>query len=500
MVEKRAWASQVRRTSRREKQALFGWKDIVNKIPKRSTVPGKLAKLKKAAQQAMAECRDAVPVWIMPVNELVENFDLGTTRFDVVIIDEASQTDVSGLLLYYIADKVLVVGDHEQVSPAAVGQKDAVVQGLIDEHLTGIPNAILYDGRTSIYDLARQSSGEIICLLEHFRCLPEIIQFSNDLCYSGRIKPLRDTSSVSLNPTVVSYRVEGAQTGYQVNEPEAEAVASLIAACVESDAYDGKSFGVVSLVGDRQALEIERILRESLDPERYAEHQIVCGNPAQFQGDERDVVFLSMVDVADDGPLRMRNQPLFRQRFNVAASRAKDQLWVVHSLDPKRDVKPGDLRRRLIEHALDPASVVRKLDRLGHQTESEFERRVLGHLVRAGYKVVPQWPVGYYRIDLVAVGGGKRLAIECDGDRYHTMDDLENDVARQLTLERLGWTFVRIRGSHFFRDPDGAMEPVFASLEALGITPEDTQVGEEHTVAPALLDAVVTCPPIVGPV
>lgn len=472
LIEKRAWAAQIRRTTLDNRQALMGWKDILRKTPKSSSVPGKLARLRREAREAMKRCRDAVPVWIMPLNRVVETFDFQSTHFDVAIVDEASQTDVMGLVVYYLADKVLVVGDHEQVSPSAVGQKDQVVRHLIDEHLQDIPNAILYDGKTSIYDLARQSSGGVTCLLEHFRCVPEIIQFSNDLAYDGKIRPLRDSSSVELKPSLVPYRVDPVESPSKTNIREAEAIASLIVACTERAEYADKTIGAVTMVGSLQALEIERLLLEHLPEDAYVRHQIVCGNPAQFQGDERDVVFLSLVDMPRDGPLPLRTQPLFRQRFNVAASRAKDQLWVVHSVDPERDLKPSDLRRRLIEHALDPQALVRKLDRAEQRAESEFERRVAQRLIREGYRIRQQWQVGYYRIDIVVEGREKRLAVECDGDRWHPIDKLQEDLQRQATLERLGWRFIRIRGSQFFRDPDAAMRPVFERLERTGIEPE----------------------------
>ena len=63
------------------------------------------------------------------------------------------------------------------------------------------------------------------------------------------------------------------------------------------------------------------------------------------------------------------------------------------------------------------------------------------------------------------------LAVECDGDRFHTIETLAADIERQASLERLGWTFSRIRGSHLFRDPDRAMQPVFEQLHALGVEP-----------------------------
>jgi very-short-patch-repair endonuclease len=96
---------------------------------------------------------------------------------------------------------------------------------------------------------------------------------------------------------------------------------------------------------------------------------------------------------------------------------------------------------------------------------------VLQRLMDAGYRVQPQWPVGAYRIDLVVRGQTRRLAVECDGERWHTPEQLSRDLQRQAILERLGWLFVRIRGSVFFRDPDTAMAPVFAKLNDLRIEP-----------------------------
>lgn len=112
-----------------------------------------------------------------------------------------------------------------------------------------------------------------------------------------------------------------------------------------------------------------------------------------------------------------------------------------------------------------------------NRTESVFENLVLQRLVAGGYRVKPQWPVGAYRIDLVVEGRTRRLAVECDGERWHTPEQLHRDLERQAILERLGWVFIRIRGSLFFRDPDTAMAPVFSKLNHLGIDP----LGSETT-------------------
>lgn len=186
----------------------MGWLNIISRIGK--GFGRRVSELRGEAQRKMEECRDAVPVWVMPFSCLVENFDFATARFDVVIIDEASQCDVIALLALALGRKVVVVGDDKQVSPLAVGQKLDIVSHLIRIHLDGISNAVLYDGRMSIDDLAKQSFPGLICLLEHFRCVPDIIQFSNHLCYDGDIKPLREQASSHLLPHVVPYRVEGA--------------------------------------------------------------------------------------------------------------------------------------------------------------------------------------------------------------------------------------------------------------------------------------------------
>src|SRR5580704_5117529 len=475
LIDKRAWSAQARRTSSRQRQALAGWLDTIRRIGKGHGI--RVALLRAEAARKMSECRSAVPVWVMPLSRVVENFDPRVTRFDVVIIDEASQSDVMALVALYLGKTVLVVGDHEQVSPSAVGQDLGIIQNLIFQYLPGIPNSDLYDGQISIYDLARQSFGGTTCLVEHFRCVPEIIQFSNLISYDYRIKPLRDASRVRLRPHTIAYRVTGSSRDGKINHQEALATASLLTAALEqpeykkNDAGQPTSFGVVSLVGDEQAIEIDNLLRSHLSPDRYELHRLLCGNAAQFQGDERDVIFISLVDTAQRGPLSLRDQELFKQRFNVAASRARDQMWIVHSLSPNNDLKADDLRRQLIEHAQDPSRLMRALDEKEKRTQSAFEREVMKRLTAAGFHVAPQWRVGAFRIDLVVEGDGRRLAIECDGDRYHSLEKLPGDMDRQSVLERMGWIFTRIRGTEFLRNPDRAMKPVFEKLHLLEISP-----------------------------
>ncbi|MGH2478485.1 MAG: AAA domain-containing protein, partial [Ktedonobacteraceae bacterium] len=472
LVEKRAWEKQIRHTTVEQRRALQGWRELMKKVGKGT---GKRApRLLAEAQQLIPICQSAVPVWIMPLNYVARNFDMKRNHFDVIILDEASQADITALFAAYMGDQIVIVGDDEQVSPMAVGQQTETVNQLIDEHLRGIPLRNMYDGKLSIYSLAR-TTFEPVCLLEHFRCVSPIITFSNDLSYQGKIKPLRDDSEVQRRPFTVAYAVKSSGKEERVNRAEAESIASLLIAATQQPEYQDATFGVISMVAGGQATSIDRLIQKYLSAPEYMQRRILCGDPSQFQGDERDVIFLSLVDVAENGPLPLRNgdanEYMWKKRFNVAASRARDQLWVVHSLDPEIDLKPGDIRGKLILYARDQHLQKVALATQEQRTESEFEKQVLQRLVRAGYRVATQWPVGAYRIDMVVEGNNRRLAVECDGDRWHPVEKLAEDMARQAILERLGWRFVRIRGSQFFRDPDLAMQPVFDRLQALDLSP-----------------------------
>jgi very-short-patch-repair endonuclease len=473
LIEKQTWAK-ICQTSMNERQALVGWKELIKKMGKRTGARAPV--LMEEARRLMHHCQAAVPVWIMPLVRVAENFNPGVNRFDVVIIDEASQSDPLALAALYLGKQVVVVGDDQQVSPDAVGQNQTEVQNLINEYLRDIPNRQLYDGQSSVYDLAK-CSFEPVCLKEHFRCVAPIIEFSNRLSYEGRIRPLRDASTVAVKPPTVAVRVTDGVASEKVNRAESETVAAILAACLEQPEYAAATFGVISLVGTEQAVAIDAILRRRLTEKEYTKRQILCGNPAQFQGDERDIIFISLVDSAkEDGPLNLRSfgaQEMYRKRYNVAVSRARDQLWVVHSLDPDNDLKTEDLRLSLINYTRNPDHFTADSPTEPVRPLSEMERAVLEALNKQGYQVVPQWRVGTYRIDLVVVDKERKVALECDGEKFFTETVLSADLARQVVLERLGWRFIRIRCSQFYRDPEQTLAAVVSQLQNYQIFPSE---------------------------
>lgn len=467
LVEHSTWAAL--HVGEAERQALAGWQQMIGRIGKGT---GKRAPLlKRQAQEQMSAARRAVPVWIMPLARVIENFSPDGPRFDVVIVDESSQADTFGFLALLRADRAVVVGDDNQISPAAVGQRLDVVDQLITKHLGGIPNDKLYDGQQSLYDLATAAFGGVIRLREHFRCVPEIISFSNGF-YANEIQPLRDPTDSALTPPVVLHRVNGFRApGTDTNEPEADWVAALVAACCAHPAYKEATLGVISLLGEDQARAILDRVRRRVPPEELERRAFIAGDAYHFQGDERDVMFLSLVEAPAARRPAVLNRRTDQQRFNVAASRARDQMWLVHSIDAA-EFHPEDMRARLLTHfgqADQRARNWRAVEEILRHDTHYFQRLVAKQIIDRGYRARAEVRVGQYRIDLVVDGESDSLAVECDGERWHTIDTHRDDVARQITLERLGWKFLRIRGGQYFRDPDGALTPLWRRLNDLGI-------------------------------
>ena len=484
----KAWCSLIERIQKNTyiNQALRGWALTMKKGGK---FKGKhAAELKAQARELMKVCQKAVPAWIMPVAKALETLDPRTNHFDIVIVDEASQSDISALAVTYLAEKVIIVGDDKQVSPMAVGVDADKIQSLLAMTIKdAIPNWFLYTEKTSLYDIAMTTFRPLM-LKEHFRCVPDIIGYSNKYYYDYKIKPLRDASSSKLLPAVVNFRTEnGARGDGKTNVIEARNVVALIMACMNQPEYNEKSFGVISMLGDEQAKLIQNMLLEKIGISEYEKRNIMCGNSATFQGDERDVIFLSLVDSSEnvEKPLRRVGEGAdgaYSKRYNVATSRARDQLWVVHSLDASNQLQSGDLRRELIEYATDPKAFAIQEEEILKLADSPFEVEVANMLVSRGYHIKQQWEVGAYRIDMVALYGNKKIAIECDGEAFHSGEEkIRQDMERQTILERIGWNFIRIRGSEFYRDKEKTIERVVEQLTKYGIEKEDAVTIEEHT-------------------
>ncbi len=489
LVEEKAWGYCFQRLSNRELGHLVAWRAAMDRVGRGTGRHA--ARHRKDAHDHMKECRSAIPAWIMPIFRIAETMSVKPELFDVVIVDEASQSGPEAIFLYYLAKKIIIVGDDKQISPESFIDQDQVVR-LREQHIRDLQNKEAYGVEYSLFDIAKIFYPRFIRLKEHFRCMPEIIRFSNELCYSDQpLIPLRQHAGSRLPPVIAQHVSSGFQKGPRnrtVNPPEAEAIAQGIKACVEDPRYEDKSIGVISLLGRSQAQYIEELLRDTIGPEEMARRKLVCGDPYAFQGDERHIVFLSLVRAPTaSNPVMALTLPRDERRFNVAVSRARDQVLLFHTVTVN-DLRPHCLRNRLIEYFQSPilqpipglspkeirdaaSAVGRRDSRPPKPFDSWFEVDVSLKIADRGFRVIPQFEVGGYFIDLVVEGMESRLAVECDGDRYHPPERYAHDMSRQRQLERCGWVFWRIRGGAFYRDPDGSLEGLWETLSNMRIRP-----------------------------
>jgi very-short-patch-repair endonuclease len=484
----RAWnhALAADRLTRTARASLEHYAYLVRRLGKGT---GKYqAQQKVEIRQAMDRCRSAVPVWILPTYRIADQLRIQPDMFDVVVVDEASQAGLEATFLQYLAPRIVVIGDDKQVSPSAVGVDQQQLRDLANQYLYDDPfRSSWQDPQRSLFDEAKMRFTGILTLVEHRRCVPEIIEFSNQIAYEPdgiRLVPVRQFGADRLDPIQPVFLEDGYQRGTtnKINPVEADAIVEQIEKCCVDPRYDGLTFGVISLLGDTQAKWIEKKLLDRLSAEEWTARDLRCGDAADFQGSERDVVFLSMVAAPEAGRRQAAlTRDLFVQRYNVAASRAKDQMWLFHSIRPDDLGNTEDMRFRLLDYCYGiersaghhEGAVTEPLPEHTRVApfESLFEQWVCNRLIERGFTVIPQVDAQGYRLDLVVVGAATRLAVECDGDTWHGPAAFQRDMADQRELKRCGWNIVRVRESEFIIEPDRALLPVWEALAKLEILP-----------------------------
>lgn len=392
-------------------------------------------------------------------------FDPG--HFDLVVIDEASQCDIaSALPLLYRAKRSVIIGDPMQlrhISAVSRG-KDSDLQskyGLIENRASWMYSV------NSLYDLAAgvADPAQIINLRDHHRCHGDIIEFSNQAFYGGKLRVATRYDRLkrprNKEPGVVWQDVKGRTIrpggSSAQNPPEAHAVIAALEDLLVYRDYKG-TVGVVT------PFQAQMQLLKTL----VAQHpQLSCiGDKSnllietvhKFQGDERDVMFFSPVisEGVHSGALGFLRSN--GNLFNVAITRARGLLHVV-----------GDRAAAMscgIDYLENFASYVERLG--GEQTSresiqlptlgaeypavakpenvSDWERVFYRALFEAGLRPIPQFTVEQYDLDFALVIGDRKLDIEVDGERYHrswTGELCLRDQLRNQRLIELGWDVKR---------------------------------------------------------
>ena len=407
----------------------------------------------REAREALTRVLPLVPCLVGTMKLLTELVQPEARMFDVIIVDEASMLSSAALCLLYLTEQIVVIGDNEQIAPLFVGTKKHKFAQLVEKHLEGIPVGRQLVGNESLFQLITTLPYRTITLREHFRCMPEIIAYSNAISYAPIGQPLLPLRQVTSDrkPPLKLVRVSGAvhelQQGTPTNQAEAEAIVKLVVEIIRVNAKEELTIGIITLLGHRQHVIINRLLEAQIPATELERRQLFAGQPPDFQGSERDIVLLSLV-TAPGHNASSSDADLYRARFNVAASRAKDQLIVFCSQPP--GALRGRLQNALVAHCEEwvpavplAANVIPANDYERAPPEpftSWFHVDVARTLQARRYPLYLGQEVGGLPLDLV-VGrrDGSRVVIICPDVGTLDAEEWEELLQRYLVLIRAGW-------------------------------------------------------------
>ena len=261
-----------------------------------------------------------------------------------------------------------------------------------------------------------------------------------------------------------------------MNAAEAKAIVDEIELILADPELEGRSIGVVTLLGRHSP----HTFRSSSMTAYLRSMSSLVKSPSGRRRSFKAASATSCLSRWCLGPNERgaANRADQKQRFNVALSRARDRMYLFRSVDRNafaEDTLNGRAHSSL-QRAL-PTVDARSTQVLRDRCESGFEFEMFDELVKRGYRVEPQVHCGAFKIDFVVEGReGRRLAVECDGDRFHGPGQWSDDMARQRILERAGWTFWRCFASSLTRRRDEVMGDLLQTLEGLGIEPLGSEI------------------------
>ncbi|MEM6342843.1 MAG: hypothetical protein AAF927_03150, partial [Bacteroidota bacterium] len=466
LIAYQTWMNKQAHISEDQKSALSAWRNDLINIGKGY---GKnTARNLDSAIENLKKAREVVPIWIMPQDTAIRFFpEADPGQFDLLIVDEASQCDISMLNLIFRARKSIIVGDENQTSVVTNSSMFPMerTNQILDRYLINHPfkQQFHLNSRTaSIYTLSGVIYPNIVSLREHFRCRPEIINYSNRNMYNEQMVPLKTATHDLFGKPVEAHYVE--------DDPTDRSKPALVRAAVEliegvvADFKAGHlpylpSIGLLCMETSNEDFRdaLIRALSRSEQIKGYEESlNLLVGTSREFQGDERDVMILittashRMTEAGKMRPPRAVLGEEMSRIYNVAASRAREKSILLHSIHPDAVamMNPSCLRYRLVEHyrfgaqneaTSSPQALTELKQRYGQLGEE------LGEAFRAAgleENLYPAFKIGNYRLDLAIIHQGRKLAlsIDVDGDTDKTQKKLQE----QMVLERAGWRCHRL--------------------------------------------------------
>jgi very-short-patch-repair endonuclease len=410
------------------------------------------------------------PLWACSTLAAPGRIPLTPGIFDYLVIDEAATSDIaSALPLFARAKQAIIVGDRLQTAmisnlhPA----RDAELRrenGLSHKEL----GRFTYS-QVSLFDLAWSASGAARHMLrDHFRCHSDIASYCSETFYGGRLFVRTEPSSLKapkgqkpgLHWTNVTGPIERASKGCR-SHAEATALVDHLDELIGNGDYKG-TVGVVTPFAKQEEL-LVHMIEQRIPLDRIHQVDLRVGTSHKFQGDDRDVMLISLCYGAD----MPRNGAWFlqssRELINVAVSRARAVCQIFGNRDAALscDIKHIAQLARHIGSEGQPSGNPRDL------FESPWEERLYDALKVAGLEPIPQYRLSGRRLDFALIKGKIHLDIEVDGDSYHRDPDgfrKASDVWRDYVVKSTGWKVRRFWVYELKQDMEKCVELVQTDL------------------------------------
>ena len=458
--------------------------------------------LRQLLKRAGPAIQDLKPVFMMSPLSVAQFLEPGGLTFDLLVMDEASQIEpVDALGAIARVRQIVVVGDERQLPPTAFF-KTLTGEMAAEADESGVLSA---SDTESILDLCLAKGAPYRMLNWHYRSKHQsLIAVSNREFYDNKLfivpSPYDAVSGMGLK----FHRLDNApydRGGTRTNPDEARRVAEAV--IDHARCFPGQSLGVAAFsVSQRQAIlhELERLRRAYPDTEAFfaddRPEPFFVKNLENIQGDERDVIFISIgYGFTQDGKLAHNFGPLSaaggERRLNVLISRAKMRCEVFCNftgadIDPERSAARGVAALKLFLTFAETG----RFDTGGDEAHSEtavIEQDVARALRAEGYDVKTRIGVSGFRVD-VAVVDPKRpgrfvLGIDCDGAQYRDARTArDRDRLRRQVLEAHGWSIHRQWSADWYLRPK---EELARILKAIAAAPDGAAEEADVAVTPA---------------
>jgi hypothetical protein len=419
------------------------------------------------------------PCMLMSPISVAQYFDANSSKFDLVIFDEASQLPTcEAVAAIARGTNVIVVGDPKQMPPTNFFSSNNIDDDNIE-----------IEDMESILDDCLALSMPSHYLLWHYRSKHEsLIAFSNAKFYDNKLLTFPSTDDITsmVKHTPVGGFYDKGKT--RQNQAEAKAIVDEIVMRLSNPTLSGKSIGVVTFSVVQQILiedllsevfkvrpDLEKIATESREP-------LFVKNLENVQGDERDIILFSICYGPDqEGKLSMNFGPLNREggwrRLNVAVSRARYEMKVFSTLssdqiDLTRTRSEGVAGlKAFLAYAEKGKSALPIRSANKSKTESSFESVLAAQIKKLGYEVHTNIGCSEFKIDIGIINPTNSdeylLGIMCDGYYYNNAKTpRDREIVQKDVLKILGWDIHRIWSVDWWENPQRSLDQIIIAIDS----------------------------------